>query len=194
MLNKMRLRKESCSAFFYDFSIDKKDNLTCDFWVDPIARRNYDVFGDVVSFYCTYRTNKYEMIFAPFTSKYNHGKCVTFGVELMSGENQGCYIWAFKKFAKCMGRHPGMIITDQNPTMRISIKQCFPNTRHRLCIWHIMIEVLEKVPPYLKKDDYFMKRLNGVVWSDMIEPAIFKEKWNALMVDFELTETRWFKT
>ncbi|KAH6764421.1 hypothetical protein C2S52_013367 [Perilla frutescens var. hirtella] len=119
---------------FYDFSVDKNDNLTCVFWVDPIVRRNYAVFGDVVSFDCTYRTNKYEMIFAQFTDKDNHGKCVTFGAALMSGENQGCYIWVFEKFAECMKHHPGMIIMDQDPAMRIAIKQSFPDTRHRLCM------------------------------------------------------------
>ncbi|KAH6776578.1 hypothetical protein C2S52_014139 [Perilla frutescens var. hirtella] len=60
-----------------DAQID--DNLSSIFWADPTARRNYSIFDDVVTFDCTYKTNRYEMIFAPFTGKDNHRKIVTFG-------------------------------------------------------------------------------------------------------------------
>ncbi|KAH6781812.1 hypothetical protein C2S51_007105 [Perilla frutescens var. frutescens] len=53
----------------------------------PIARRNFCAFGDVVSFDATYSTNKYNMIFAPFIAKDNHGKCLTLAVALMTGES-----------------------------------------------------------------------------------------------------------
>ncbi|KAH6805966.1 hypothetical protein C2S51_030797 [Perilla frutescens var. frutescens] len=53
MLNTMFMRKEASDAFFFDYSVDKDDNLKSIFWADPISRRNYVVFGDVVSFNCT---------------------------------------------------------------------------------------------------------------------------------------------
>ena len=37
------------------------------FWTDGLARLNYALYHDVVSFDTTYDTNRYKMIFAPFT-------------------------------------------------------------------------------------------------------------------------------
>ncbi|KAH6800338.1 hypothetical protein C2S52_000802 [Perilla frutescens var. hirtella] len=107
---------------------------------DTLSRRNYAAFGDVVSFDLTYSLNRYNMIFAPFTGKDNHGKCVCFGTSLLSGEDNESYSWVFEKFLKCMGNSPGMIITDQDPALKIAVEQSFPDSRRRLCIWHIMMK------------------------------------------------------
>ncbi|XP_074303641.1 protein FAR1-RELATED SEQUENCE 5-like [Silene latifolia] len=57
------------------------------FWADAAARRNYALYGEAVTFDPTYSTNKYNMIFAPFTGVDHHKKSVTFGASLMSREN-----------------------------------------------------------------------------------------------------------
>ncbi|KAH6762137.1 hypothetical protein C2S52_019570 [Perilla frutescens var. hirtella] len=163
MLNTMFMRKESSNAFFFTYSVDKDDNLKSIFWTDLISKRNYAIFGDVVSFDCTYKKNRYEMIFAPFTGKDNHGKCVTFGASLLSGENHESYKWVFEKFKECMGGSPRMMITDQDPAMKIAIDRVLPDTRHRLCMWHIMLKVPDRCPPRLKNDDAFKKRLNDII-------------------------------
>jgi hypothetical protein len=36
------------------------------FWSDSQSRRDYEAFGDVVVFYSTHRTNKYNLPFVPF--------------------------------------------------------------------------------------------------------------------------------
>ncbi|XP_058223066.1 protein FAR1-RELATED SEQUENCE 7-like [Rhododendron vialii] len=49
------------------------------------------------------------------------------------------------------GRPPTSIITDQDLAMKGAIAQVFPNTRHRLCLWHIkkkFVEKLSQVPVY----------------------------------------------
>ncbi|KAH6775885.1 hypothetical protein C2S52_013446 [Perilla frutescens var. hirtella] len=80
-------RMELCSAFYFEYLVDGKYQLRHIFWADPICRRNFATFGDSVSFDATYNTNRYKMVFTPFTGKDNHGKCVTFGAALMSSEN-----------------------------------------------------------------------------------------------------------
>ncbi|KAH6767225.1 hypothetical protein C2S52_018208 [Perilla frutescens var. hirtella] len=159
----------------------------------PISRRNYHVFGDVVSFDATYSTNRYQMIFVSFSGKDNHGKIVTFGARLVSGENNEEYAWLFEKFMECMGRGPRMIITDQDLGMNVVVKQIFTGMRHRLCMWYIMMKVPEKVPTKLKNDATFRQRFNDVVWSDVVEPSVFEQQWNSVMVDYGLTEDKWFK-
>ncbi|KAH6775919.1 hypothetical protein C2S52_013480 [Perilla frutescens var. hirtella] len=178
VLNKMFLKKKSCSSFFFEYLVDKDDSLTTIFWADLTARRNYAIFGDVVSFDSTYKTIRYEMIFAPFTGKDNHGKIVTFGAALMSAENHESYEWVFQKFKDCMRRQPNMIITDQDHAMKIAM-HVFPDTRHHLCMWHIMLKVLERLPAHLKKDESFKKRFNAL---------------NDIIMEYGLDEESWFRS
>ncbi|KAH6835291.1 hypothetical protein C2S53_014997 [Perilla frutescens var. hirtella] len=123
MLDKMSKRHELCSAFTFDYEVNKDDQLRCVFWVDPISRRNFSLFGDVVSFDATYRTNRYSMVFAPFTGKDNHGKLVTFGAALMSGEDAESYSWVLQKFKDYMGGSPSLIITDQDLGLKVAVRQ-----------------------------------------------------------------------
>ncbi|RAL51186.1 hypothetical protein DM860_018212 [Cuscuta australis] len=51
--------KQTCSAFHFDYDVDESDQLTRVFWCDPIARKKYAMFGDVISFDATFNTNRY---------------------------------------------------------------------------------------------------------------------------------------
>ncbi|XP_074277956.1 protein FAR1-RELATED SEQUENCE 5-like [Silene latifolia] len=59
---------------------------------------NYSLFGDTITFDPTYGTNKYHMAFTPFTGVDSHKKSVTFAAALVDHENDGSFIWVFKKF------------------------------------------------------------------------------------------------
>ncbi|KAH6763030.1 hypothetical protein C2S52_020463 [Perilla frutescens var. hirtella] len=126
MLDKMFKRHELCSAFTFDYEVIKDDQLRCVFWADPISRRSFSLFGDVVSFDATYRTNRYSMIFAPFTGKDNHGKLVTFDAALISGEDVESYSWVLQKFKDCMIGSPSLIITDQDLGLKVAVRQNLP--------------------------------------------------------------------
>ncbi|KAH6835854.1 hypothetical protein C2S53_012536 [Perilla frutescens var. hirtella] len=134
----------SALLFTFDYEVNKNDQLRCLFWADPTSRRNFSLFGDVVSFDATYRTNKYSMIFSPFTGKNNHGKLVTFGTTLMSGEDAECYSWILQKFKDCMGGSPSLIIIDQDLGLKVVVRQVLSDTKYRLyfeVIWNeIMVE------------------------------------------------------
>ncbi|KAK1357095.1 hypothetical protein POM88_050351 [Heracleum sosnowskyi] len=59
ILQKFKDKKEtSDNTFFYKYETDSNGHLTRIFWADLEGQRSYDVFGDVVSFDATYRTNK----------------------------------------------------------------------------------------------------------------------------------------
>ena len=60
VLNDMKRKKEICSSFSYDFEVNSKGMLTRLFWCDPIAKHNYHLYGDIVSFDTTYSTNRYD--------------------------------------------------------------------------------------------------------------------------------------
>ncbi|KAH6780797.1 hypothetical protein C2S52_012034 [Perilla frutescens var. hirtella] len=187
-------KRELCLTFFFDYCVNADDQLTRLMWADPICRRNFTLFGDIVSFDATYSTNRYEMIFTLFTEKDNHGKCVTFGAALLSNEDNEAYSWVLDNFKVCMGRSPAMLIIDQDPGLKIAVQCSLPETRHRLCMWHIMLKVPDKVPAHLRKNDLFRGKFNNIVWSNFIEPIEFEKKWEEIMVEFGLTETSWFSS
>lgn len=85
------------------------------------------------------------MVFIPFTGVDNHKRCVTFGAGMLSKENVHSYEWLLNAFKKAFPRVPQVILTDQDPAMKIAIDRAFPQSRHRLCMWHIMEKVTSKV-------------------------------------------------
>jgi hypothetical protein len=64
-------KKEVNPAFFYEFQVNEEGRLVRVFWVDALSRKNYSVFGDVISVDATYTTNQYNMKFVPFIG-FNH--------------------------------------------------------------------------------------------------------------------------
>ena len=60
LLSKFKTRMASPDdAFYYDYKLDNKGRLSGLFWTDAIGRANYDVYGDIISFDPTFRTNRY---------------------------------------------------------------------------------------------------------------------------------------
>ncbi|KAM0824673.1 hypothetical protein ACQ4PT_070032 [Festuca glaucescens] len=78
--------KELNPAFFFDYDVDENGRLLHVFWEDATARKNYNHFGDVVSFDSTYTRNHYNMIFAPFTRVNHHMQSVFFGAGFVVNE------------------------------------------------------------------------------------------------------------
>ncbi|XP_074267136.1 protein FAR1-RELATED SEQUENCE 5-like [Silene latifolia] len=78
--------------------IDENKCLAGVFWADPICIKNYMLFGEVLSADATYVTNKYDMVFVPFTGVDHHKRCINFGAGLIGDEIIECYRWLFKTF------------------------------------------------------------------------------------------------
>nr|GMD52477.1 protein FAR1-RELATED SEQUENCE 5-like [Ipomoea batatas] len=168
VVDKYRKKQLLFPTYTFEYETDDEQQLRGLFWTDPIAKENYQRFGDMVSFDATYSTNRYNMVFVPFTGIDNNKKCVTFGAGLISKENKESYVWLLNAFKRCMGHIPASVITDQDPAMKEVIPQSFPDTRHRFCMWHIMTKVNEKVGVKLAKDEIFWRKLNAVVWDETL--------------------------
>ncbi|XP_074296848.1 uncharacterized protein LOC141627502 [Silene latifolia] len=117
---------ETHEGFYFAYDIDQNKCLFRVFWADAAARRNYALYGEAVTFDPTYSTNKYDMIFAPFTGVDHHKKSVTFGASLISRENDQNFKWIFTKILDCMGgKEPHCFFTDQCPAMKIAVPRRF---------------------------------------------------------------------
>ncbi|XP_074291178.1 protein FAR1-RELATED SEQUENCE 5-like [Silene latifolia] len=112
-------KKDTYNSFYFDFIVDENKCLAGVFWADPICINNYMLFGEVLSADATYGTNKYDMVFVPFTGVDHHKRCITFGAGLIGDESIECYTWLFKTFLEAMGGcQPRIIITDQDKSMK----------------------------------------------------------------------------
>lgn len=89
------------------------------------------------------------MVFVPFTGINHHNRCITFAAGLLSDESVGAYQWLLEQFKKAFGTDPQVVITDQDPSIKIVVPEYFPNTIHRFCMWHIMQKLVTKVCSHL---------------------------------------------
>ncbi|XP_076909881.1 protein FAR1-RELATED SEQUENCE 4-like [Bidens hawaiensis] len=131
------------------------------------------------------------MVFVPFTAIDNHCHSVTVGARLLASETIETYKWLLQMLLKSFGSAPKVVVTDQDPAMKQAIASVFPNTRHRLCMWHIMKKVADKVGADLCNNKDFKHRICDIVWTYSISPFEFEEKWQAIMVEFEIDKNKW---
>ncbi|XP_052625926.1 protein FAR1-RELATED SEQUENCE 6-like [Lactuca sativa] len=132
----------------------------------------YAEFGDVILFDATFRTNKYRMVFVPFTAIDHHKKSVTVGSGLLSNESIESYSWLLKAFLKTHGKEPTLVLTDQDAAIK---------------------QAVENISDDLFTNTDFRKRFSKFVWDINIKPDVFEVKWGLLMKEFNLEDTRWFK-
>lgn len=186
-------KKEMCNGFSFDFDIDEAKRLCKVFWADPICRKNNAFFGDMISIDSTFKMNKYDMVFVPFTGVDQHKRCVILGAGLLAHEDVESYVWLFNAFLEAMdGSHPKVIISDQCPAMKIAIEKVFPGTPHRLCTWHIMKKLREKISAGMWQDKEFKKRFNNCVWNNLLDREEFEAEWESVMTQYNLHDHVWF--
>ena len=114
-----------------------------------------------------------------------------FGCAFLLDETTSSFIWLFKSFLESMGeKAPKTIITDQDQVMSNAIKDVFPNTVHRLCLWHISKNAPSHLGGYNSNPEFckfFYKCLQGC--ETEVE---FQKTWDKMMERFTgLVNYKW---
>ncbi|XP_024977644.1 protein FAR1-RELATED SEQUENCE 5-like [Cynara cardunculus var. scolymus] len=117
------------------------------------------------------------MIFVPFVAIDNHKKSVVVGAALIHNESVVDYTWVLKAFVKAHGHQPRFVITDQCASMKQAILIAFPESKHRLCMWHITKKLKSKISNYLQHRTPFVSEFNKLVWNVHLAPDEFEMKW-----------------
>lgn len=190
VVDMLKKKKECLPGFSFDYFVSNGGKLGGLFWADEQVKRNYDAFGDVVSFDATFRSNKYNMVFVPFTGIDNHKRCVTFGAGMLINENVFSYTWLLNAFKRSFPREPKIVLTDQDPAMKIAIKDVFVSARHQLCMWHIMEKLSTKVGAAVCNSG-FKELLCRIVWTDKLEPHEFDQRWVHILKEYKLQDHGW---
>ncbi|XP_057766866.1 protein FAR1-RELATED SEQUENCE 5-like [Salvia miltiorrhiza] len=103
LLNILEDQSAENDDFFYRVRLDEDGKLSHVFWRDSMMKDDFTIFGDVMVFDTTYRTNKYNLICAPFVGLNNYKKNVMFGCAFLSNEKIETFVWLFETFKKSMG-------------------------------------------------------------------------------------------
>lgn len=85
------------------------------------------------------------MIFVSLTAIDNHKRSINIGAGLLSNESIESYRWLLEAFLKAHGKHHQLVLTNQDPSILQAVEAIFPNSNHRLCMWHIMKKLQAKV-------------------------------------------------
>ncbi|KQK18713.1 hypothetical protein BRADI_1g44241v3 [Brachypodium distachyon] len=140
-----RKRQMEDPRFYYAFRVDDEHKVQNIFWANGNCRKFYDLYGDCISFGTTYKTNKYNLLFAPFVGITGHANNCLFACAILQNEIVETFTWLFEEFLQCMGgKMPLTIITDQDVAMKQAIPNVFTQTKHRNCLFHIKKKAEEK--------------------------------------------------
>ncbi|KAJ6329547.1 hypothetical protein OIU77_011089 [Salix suchowensis] len=125
--------------FAYDYTTDENDKVENIAWLYGDSVRAYALFGDVVTFDTTYRSITYGLLLGVWFGMDNHGRAILYGCVLLQDESSHSFTWALQTFVRFIrGRHPQTIVTDMELALRDAIARELPNTKHVVCIWHIL--------------------------------------------------------
>ncbi|XP_058186150.1 protein FAR1-RELATED SEQUENCE 5-like [Rhododendron vialii] len=193
VLNYFKTKQAHNPQFFYAIQCDESGRAINFFWVDSLSCMAYQYFGDVVTFDTTYRINKYDMPFAPFTGVNHHMQSIQYGCALLQDETEVTFVWLFQTWLDAMGgRPPTSIITNQDLGMKEAIAKVFPNTRHHLCLWHIKKKFIEELPQVYYKRSKFKKDMKKCI-KGTFKKDDFEERWMLLMKETGLESNKWLQ-
>lgn len=88
--------------YYWRVQTDDNGRIINFFFHDERCGHDYQAFGDVMSMDTTYRTNKYNLICAPFIGINHHTFNVMFGMAFLSDEPTSTFEWLFKTFLESM--------------------------------------------------------------------------------------------
>ncbi|KAL4343313.1 protein FAR-RED IMPAIRED RESPONSE 1-like [Arachis hypogaea] len=189
MLDYFTRMKEQNPNFFYDICVYGDNSLKHAFWAHARSRAAYKYFSDVVSFDTTYKLNKYEMPVAAFMGVNQHGRSCLFGCALLGNEETEFFEWLMQTFIKCMGKTLDGILTDQCGAMATAIRNVMPNTRHRLCIWHITRKIPHKLGK-LSRYEEIKATMHGIIWESRSQES-FESSWYDFIEEYTLHDNNW---
>ncbi|XP_021747430.1 protein FAR1-RELATED SEQUENCE 5-like [Chenopodium quinoa] len=192
LVNILNQEQSEDPNFFFRVKFDNEGRISNIFWRDSMMLEDYKIYGYVLVFDTTYKTNRYNIICAPFVGINNHWHNCMFACAFIGDEKTDLFVWLLETFLKAMeNRRPTSIFSDQDQAMTNAIEQVFPNTRHKLCIWHLEQNAITRFGA-LKKDKEFKYAFYQCLKMCVIEQE-FEAKWQAMMQKYDLTAHSWYQ-
>ncbi|PNT75511.1 hypothetical protein BRADI_1g33801v3 [Brachypodium distachyon] len=193
VLDYFRKRQMQDPQFYYAFKVGDESKVENIFWVDGNSRRFYQLYGDCISFDTTYRTNMYNLPFAPFVGVTGHANNCLFACAILQNETIDTFTWLFQEFLLCMGgKMPQTIITDQDVAMKHAIPKVFKKTTHRNCLFHIKKKAEEKCARCFATKKMLHLEFNDVINRSQTEEE-FESLWPAMLRKYNVEHIKYFQ-
>ncbi|WVZ58692.1 hypothetical protein U9M48_008934 [Paspalum notatum var. saurae] len=183
--------KKQNPQFFCDFQLEDDGKIRSIFWSHTSQQDEYADFGDAVTFDTTHKTNLYGKPLGMFVGANNHLRCTTFGFVLLGDETIETFEWAFNAFKI----HVLCIYADQNPAMPVALGRVFPNTIHRLCLWHVQNRFRTHLNELYKRfEDTDLKAKFQSIIHHPLTPFEFEATWEWMLDEFSLRDDTTLKS
>ncbi|KAG8369532.1 hypothetical protein BUALT_Bualt14G0023300 [Buddleja alternifolia] len=193
VLEYLQQRQLDGPNFFYAIQVDEDDLIANILWVDAQMKVDYSYFGDVVCFDTTYRKNKERRQFALFVGVNHHKQTTVFGTALLYDETFSTFMWLLDNFARAMlEKKPKTILTNQDVAMAKALATEWPETCHRLCIWHIYQNVAIHLSSVFTHFTSFSKDFSSCVY-DYEEEEDFLNAWQEMLEKYGLQTNEWLE-
>ncbi|XP_060200856.1 protein FAR1-RELATED SEQUENCE 5-like [Lycium barbarum] len=180
-------------AFRYSLDLDDDGLITNVLWADGKMIRDFKIYGDVVSFDTTYRTNKEYRPLALFVGLNNHREMVIFGAALLYEESTESFVWLFNAFFKIMSADkPQTFFTDQDPAISAAISFVMPKTYHRLCVWHLEKNAFKHLNHIFRANESFPRDFSKLLYDYEYEED-FLSAWQEMLEKYDLEDNSWLK-
>nr|XP_027065566.1 protein FAR1-RELATED SEQUENCE 5-like [Coffea arabica] len=181
-------KKDVDDMFFYKYHVDNEGRLARLFWADSKSCADFSIFGDVLVFDTTYKTNKYHKPLVVLAGVDNHLNSTIFCCALLSDERIETYEWVLNTFVEAMkGRKPVAVMTDGDSAMRRAIKNLLPDACHRLCSWHLHRNARSNI-----RCEEFNNRLYNLM-ARKCSTLEFENRWVRLVNECGVVENEWVK-
>ncbi|CAB4276797.1 unnamed protein product [Prunus armeniaca] len=194
MLDHFLYMQDENPNFFYAIDLNEEQRLRNVFWVDAKGKLDYGNFCDVVFLDTTYIKNEYKLPFVPFIGVNHHFQFILLGCALLANESKSTYVWLMRAWLKAMGGHaPKVVLSDQNKVLKEAIAEVLPDSRHCLCLWHILGKIPEKLGYVIRQHDKFMVKFNKCIFKSWTNEQ-FEKRWWKMVERFNLRDDVWFQS
>nr|GEY48614.1 protein FAR1-related sequence 5-like [Tanacetum cinerariifolium] len=79
----------------------------------------------------------------------------------------------------------------QDGALRNAVVKMFPDSHHRLCMWHIIEKLPGKVLGDLAANTKFRKDFHKLVWNVYIGPEVFEQRWDDMITRYNFHDNKW---
>ena len=179
-------------SFFYTFQFDAESHMTNFFWRDSRSKIDYSYFGDVLILDTTFKTDRYNMICAPFLGLNHHRQHVLFGCAFLLDESRESFTWLFETFMKAMGRRqPKTIFTTECRAIVMAVEKTLPNSQHLLCKQLVCQNAKQHLSMCFEQPE-FERHFHTCLFDCQSEEE-FQSMWRSLLEQYNLHENLWLQ-
>src|SRR6266498_3255231 len=142
----MKLRDQDPDYVVIPYLEGLSNELTGLFWMTSQQRNElWSKFRDVIIHDNTVKTNHYEIVLSLFVGVDNNYKTRVLAQVLTKYETQADYSWILQCILEATDNlSPIILFTDSDLEIVAAIQVVYPETRHLLCIYHIVENVKKK--------------------------------------------------